>query len=228
MGGDMLEFLQFYYEVLWWVPQLLWHSIVTVDGAISAALFVAAYFVSSEIVKRHSEWNVSKRKLAAWAVGLYFVFLLLQSNYAAFKQLKSDNASAIKTIEDKLDKATRDKDTLTLINDQLTKSNAALQVGAPVLTDAQLRIEAIREQLLEHADEAPTKEQFTLEQALEWWRVASAMKEQTISDDSTLYLMFIDEHKGTYDDLLTAVGTLRAIAVNVTEKDLRANTRNSQ
>jgi hypothetical protein len=225
----MFEFLQFYYEVLWWIPQLLWHSIVTVDGAISAAIFVAAYFVgSSEFVKRHSAWNVSNRKLAAWAVGSYFVFLLLQSNYSTFKQLKSDNATAIKTIEDTLDKMTRDKDTLTLINDQLTKSNAALQIGAPVLTDAQLRIEAIRKQFLEHADEAPTKEEFTLVKAIEWWRVASAMIEQTISDDSNLYLMFINEKNGTYDDLLTSVGTLRAIAVNVTEKDLRVNTRNSQ
>jgi hypothetical protein len=222
-----MQFLEFYWGVLWRMPSLFWHSLVTVEGILSVIGFIALYVIGSAALNRWTELHLSRRRLVVWGVVLYFVFLLLQSNFAAFTDIKNANTAAIAEVNTKLDGVLSELKIKNVLNDQLTKENGALAAGGRVLTDSQARIEAIREQFLAHADKAPTKEQFTTETAMAWYREATGMKDQSVDYNSTLYFEFVDE-RTTYDKFRESVGQFRGIAANLTEDALRKTVRSPE
>jgi hypothetical protein len=219
-----MDVVWFYLGILWGVPWLLWQSVVTVEGFVAAVVFVGGPILGVEVINRWLDFNLSRKKYALFAIGLYFVVLLFKSNYDAFDNQKSLHAADVSSLNAKINELATDVRIKNAQNDQLIKENGALAAGGRVLTDAQARVEAVRQQLLEHAAAAPNADNFTPETGFYWFRGAYAMKQQTVADDSDLYLDGgADKEKGTYDELCQSVASLRAIAANITEADLKVN-----
>jgi hypothetical protein len=161
---------------------------------------------------------------------LVWVFAVVDAPVALVAETMADHGVALQDKQHQVEAAFAERNKIsektsiyTAQIEQLTIENAALQKGAPVLTDPQARIAAIREQFLAHAEKAPTKENFSREVAHEWWIVASQMKQQSVSYNSHLHFMHFNEESGTYQDFLESLGGFRAIAANLTESDLQDN-----
>lgn len=223
MGG-----IAFYLHILLGVPWLLWQSIQTIDGAFAAIVFLGL-IVGVEAFNRWTDVHLNRRKWATYAVAVYFAFLLLWSNYDVFKVQERASASELADLHTKLDGVAGELKIRNVLNDQLTKENGALAAGGRVLTDAQARIEAIRKEFLDHANKVPTKEKFNADTGWVWFQTAMTMKDQTLSGESELFVWGnFDKQHPKYDDIVETAGSLRAVAINITEKDLKNNQRHSQ
>lgn len=170
-----------------------------------------------------TKWHVSNRRWLVGTVAVYFMFLLLQSNYKAFEEVRADSHKSVDSISQQLDKANTRLDAQEAIIDQLTKEKVELEKAAPVLTGPQWRIKSAQDALNKQADTAPTKDQFTPDLAHEWSLVAVNLHERTVNSDSDLSFYLLDK-TCTWEDLVRAVGSLRGAAANLTEDDLRDNT----
>jgi hypothetical protein len=214
----------FYLDMLYHVPGLFLESFTSVEGWVALMIFVA-FFWNRELGHRLASWEGISRKWVALPIVLYFFYLLLQANYQKFQMLEAASAEALSDATHKIELSETNAQILKAQIEQLTVENAAIQKGAPILTGKAARVKEIRDMLLEQADRAPTREEFTKERGQEWndttselcGSIALTPDMETGRREITWYQA---AYNGTFESLQIGVASVRAEAMNIKESDL--------
>jgi apolipoprotein N-acyltransferase len=214
--------ISFYFELLTETPRLLWESGAAVSGIIGVVGFFILFF-NQELANRLTSGEGISRKWSFYFLAAYFIFLVLKANYTKFTDLAAANDAKVAEALGERDKAQRRIEIDQAQIEQLTTENAALQKGAPVITGPEARVAEMRTQLLQYADRAPTREEFTDEIAKAWVSGARRMAGNLDLASSAPYFDY-DAYKGTYETLEETVALLRAFALNLNEAYLPKRT----
>jgi hypothetical protein len=214
--------LQFYLDMLSRIPRLAWGSLVTFEGAVGVVACILVYFVGHTAADRFTKWHLSKRKWAGLAIGLYFLMLLLQSNYAAFEDAQSKGATDVAELNHRLDDSNASLKSYRVEMEKLAIQNVELMRGAPILTGKAAQAAELRTQLLKYADAAPSQDTFTKEKGDVWAKAVGRFAEDMRLTDEGHRKVYIytSMYDNSYESLQQVVASVRAAAVSIGEKDI--------